>query len=93
MHECPLGDILTLAGSKVHPWNMLMQPFSEHASNEEACILVVVHNDYYLTFFLISKYLSPHSSCFRPPAFLPEPFTFGEVDLRFVLLSPHLAVL
>lgn len=51
MHECPLGDILTLAGSKVHPWNMLMQPFSEHASNEEACILVVVHNDYYLTFF------------------------------------------
>ncbi|XP_057574678.1 serine protease inhibitor Kazal-type 6-like [Hippopotamus amphibius kiboko] len=36
--ECLLGDLLTSLGKKLRRQNILMAPFSEHKSREEACV-------------------------------------------------------
>ena len=70
---------------------MLTPTFSEHAPHGEACNLVVPAQDNYFTFFLfpITFPHTPHASALSSE--YPGPLAFGEVDLRFVLLSPCLA--
>ena len=90
-----MDDLLTSEGQKLHPQIMLMLPFSEHASHEEACYSNTrAQTTDYLTFFLpliTSLCTSNHPILFTHK--YPEPLAFREEDLRLVLLSPHLVAL
>ena len=93
--KCRMDNLLLSEGQKLHHQIMLMPPFSEHVSLEEACNSdTPVQNTDYFTFFLSSTPF-PHAS--DHPASLsckyPKPLTFREADLRLVLPSPRLAVL
>ena len=60
--KCPVDDLLTLEGPKLHPEIMLMLPFSEHAYYKEACNSdTPAQNTNYFNFFL-PPVIFPHSS-------------------------------
>ena len=86
-----MNDLFMSEGPKLRPQIMLMPPFSDRASHEEACNSdMPAQNTDYFTFFL-PQIIFPHTS--DNPASLshkyPEPLTFGEAGLRLVLPSPH----
>lgn len=80
---------LTSEGQNLHPKNILMPLFSEHVSHEEV-------------WGLAAQWWLPHLSCLQFPHApatsdlshnYPKCLAFGEVDMRFVLPSPHLVAL
>lgn len=89
----PAGHVpVSTKGPKRYPQNMLMLLFSEHASHEEMCSFPAPAEWQLPQLLLISNHLSSHSPHPTPLSHkYLEPLAIGEVDLRFVLQSPHLA--
>ena len=74
--KCPMNDLLTSEGPKLHPQIMLTWLFSEHAFHEEVCNSdTPAQNTDYLIFFLPPNsfaYTSDHPASLNIPCSLPS---------------------
>ena len=84
-----LGDLLTSEGQKLSPLIMLVPPFAQRASSEEAWSLVAPVQDDVPFLSPVTFSHSPYASALSHQ--YPGPLAFKEAHLRFVLPSPCLA--
>lgn len=86
LHECLMDELSMSEGQKLHPQILLVLPFCEHASYEEACdldMLVQSGND--LTLSCLQSPFPESLTTVTLHSSVYSALTLREVELRFIL--------